>query len=139
VTAATSSPSTRDRVIDRRHACDASKSTRPTDCRSTGRAAAHDGWEPPSGTDESGKLVLPIPGKQLVGALTGKCDRHMARRELGERQEAERRQVGKRLIEMPDQLLEIDGILGDREFELVMLRRQVVRDEGGIRQLVALR
>ena len=69
----------------------------------------------------SARAVLPVAAEQLVGALAGERDRHVLRRELGEREEAERRQVGERLVEMPDELRQVDLPLGERELQLVMI------------------
>ena len=71
-----------------------------------------------------GERGVPMPrvaAEQLVRALAGERDGDVLRGELGEREEAERREVGERLVEVPDELGELDVLLGERELELVVV------------------
>jgi hypothetical protein len=47
--------------------------------------------------------MLSVAAEQLVGALAGEGDGDVLRGHLGERDEAERREVGERLVEVPDE------------------------------------
>ena len=58
----------------------------------------------------------------------------MSGRKLTERDESERREVGKRLIHVPDKLIQIDSV-SERELELVVLGGEVVRDQARVCQL----
>ena len=55
------------------------------------------------GLGEGRDAMLAVAAEQLVGALAGERDGHVSARELAQRQEAERRQVGERLVEVPDE------------------------------------
>ena len=65
--------------------------------------------------------MLAIPAEQLVGALARQRHRHFTARELAERQEAQRGQVGERLVEVPDELLQIDATVVQLQLQLVVL------------------
>ena len=60
----------------------------------------------------------------------------MPRGELTECEEPEGRQVGKRLVEMPDELFQVDGVLGKRQLELVVVGFERCGNEAGICELV---
>jgi hypothetical protein len=79
-----------------------------------------------------------VPAEYLVGTLPGQCDSHLTRCQPGQRVETERRQIGERLVQMPQELLERYGLVRERELELVVLGSESGRDEPRIRQLVAL-
>ena len=70
---------------------------------------------------------LRVAAEQLVGALPRERDGHVPRGELGEREEAERREVGERLVQLPDELGEVDLRLCVRELELVVVGAEDVR------------
>ena len=78
--------------------------------------------------------VLAVTAEQLVGALARERDGHVLGRELGEGDEAERREVGERLVEVPDEAVERDRLLGERELELVVLGAEDVGDEARVRR-----
>ena len=61
-----------------------------------------------------------------------------SRRELGEREEAERRQVGNRLVHEPGERCEVDGVVDEGQLELVMLGAEQLRDVARVGELVAL-
>ena len=82
--------------------------------------------------DERSRPMLAIAAEELVGPLARKGDRDVPRGELAEREEPERRQVGKRLVEMPDELFEVDGVLGERQLELVVVGFERFGDEARI-------
>ena len=54
--------------------------------------------------DQRGDAVLAVAAEQLVGALAGQRDGDVLGGEPRQRQEAERREVGERLVEVPDQV-----------------------------------
>src|SRR4051794_7813682 len=54
------------------------------------------------------RLVLAVTADELVCTLAGKRDRDVARCELRKREEAERREIRERLVEEPDEILEVD-------------------------------
>ena len=70
-----------------------------------------------------------VPTEYLVGTLPGKRDRHLTRCQPGQRVETERRQIGERLVQMPHELVERYGLVGERELELVVLGSESGRDE----------
>ena len=80
--------------------------------------------------------MLRIPAEQLVSSLTGEGDRHVLGREPGEHVEPERGQIGDRLVEMPGELVEPDGVSRDGQLELVMGAAEVVCDEPCVGELV---
>ena len=82
--------------------------------------------------------VLPVAAQELVGPLAGERDRDVARSELRQREEAERREVREGLVHEPGELLEVDRLLRERQLELVVLRPEVVGDEAGVGELVPL-
>ena len=82
--------------------------------------------------------MLAVAAEQLVGALSRKRHRHVLGRELGERDEAERGEIRERLVEMPDETVERDRLLRERELELVVLGAEHVGDETRIGELVAV-
>ena len=59
----------------------------------------------------------------------------MLRGELREGEEAEGRQVRDRLVHVPRKRREIDGVVDERELELVMLCAEVLRDVPGVGEL----
>jgi hypothetical protein len=81
--------------------------------------------------------MLPVAAEQLVGALAGEGDGDVLRSHLGERDEAERREVGEWLVEVPDEPVERDRLFRERELQLVVIRAELVGDEARIGELVA--
>ena len=61
----------------------------------------------------------------------------MASRELGEREESERGEVGDRLVEVPDEFLETGSVVEERELELVVVSAEERGHLACIRELVA--
>ena len=86
---------------------------------------------------DAGVPVRGVPAEQFVGTLAGQGDSHMLRGQLAQRVEAERREISERLVQIPRELLERHGILGDGELELVVLRFQPLGDGARGRQLVS--
>ena len=86
---------------------------------------------------DRGSAMLPVAAEQLVGALAGQRDGDVLRRQLGERDEAQGGEVRDRLVEMPDQAVERDRLLGERKLELVVVCAERVGDEAGVGELVA--
>ncbi len=80
--------------------------------------------------------MLSIAAEELVRSLTRERDGHVLRRELAQSEEAERRQIGERLIEVPDQLGQVDGVVDEGKLELVVIRSEVPRYRAGVCQLV---
>ncbi len=112
--------------------------SRPGPCEATASDARRSG----DGTRfhsvrDRGSAMLPVAAEQLVGALAGERDGDVLRSQFGEGDEAQRRQVGERLVEMPDEAFERDRLLGERELELVVVRSERVGDEAGVGELVA--
>ena len=87
---------------------------------------------------ERRRAVLPVAAEQLVGALAGQRDGHVLRRELGQREEAERGQLGDGLVQAPDQILERDALVRHRELDLVVVGAEQLGDATRVRELVAL-
>ena len=117
----------------------------PAHCRAAGRsesrrgqfARSATGWAPPraSGPVTAGAnspreecrrpqhrrgSVLVVASVELVRPLSAESDRHMLRRELAERVEAQRREIGDRLVKVPEQFPEIELGFVDRELQLVV-------------------
>ena len=82
--------------------------------------------------------MLPVAAEQLVRALARKDGAHLFRSKTREREEPERREVGKRLVEMPDQLCEVDVAVLLRQFELVVLGAEGLTDEPRVGDFVVL-
>ena len=82
------------------------------------------------------RFVLSITAEELVGSLARERDGHMSRCEPAEREEAQRRKIGEGLVQVPDEILEVDGVVGERELELVVLGAQGVRDGTRVGELV---
>jgi hypothetical protein len=80
--------------------------------------------------------VLRVSAEELVGALAGERHRHVSRGELGECGEAERGEVRERLVELPNEGLEVDRALGHGQLELVVVGSHRGCDEPGVRELV---
>ena len=59
------------------------------------------------------------------------------RRELAEREEAERREVGERLVEVPDELVQVDRVVVERELELVVIGAERCGDPARVGELAA--
>ena len=59
-----------------------------------------------------GDLVLAVAAEQLVGALAGERDRDVLARQPAEQQEAEAGDVGDRLLEVPERLVEQRRVVG---------------------------
>ena len=121
--------------------CRRGERSRPTGASAGDRrAAAAPGRERPGAgsrcqaAEQRRGAVLPVAAEQLVGALSRERDGDVLRRELGERVEAERRQVGKRLVEIPDELLEVDGIVDEARARARDARCRTRWRRGGRRQ-----
>ena len=59
------------------------------------------------GLRERRDAVLAVAAEELVRALAGERHRDVPARELAEREEADRREVGERLVEVPDQAAQV--------------------------------
>ena len=100
----------RDRVVGGRGGGDAAGEARARARRARG--------EPPRGRGrrvsarDRGDLVLAVAAEQLVGALAGERDGHVLARQPAEQQEAEAGDVGDRLLEVPERLVEQAGMVG---------------------------
>ena len=82
------------------------------------------------------RRCLRVAAEELVGTLAGERDRHMLGGELAERHEAERREVGERFVESPDEILELDRGLVHRELELMVVgSRTCSRNERRVAEL----
>ena len=125
--------------IVRPRACAPARSNRAARAAPNGRRPAQRRRQPPARRRRAPRPVLPVAAEQLVRPLPRERHRHVLRRQLRDRVEAERREVGHRLVEMPDEILEIDSRVGDGELELVMLGPERRGDEAGIVELVAHR
>ena len=92
--------------------CGVSRADRPCrpaePCRDAGRRAAQGAarrprqHRPPLG--DRRRAMAPVPAQQLVRALARQRHCHVLPREPAERDEADRGEVGERLVEMPDEL-----------------------------------
>ncbi len=82
------------------------------------------------------RLMLGIATQQFVGALARECNGDVARGELGQREEADRREVGEWLVEEPREPREVELGVGARELELVVVGSEPLRDLPGISELV---
>ena len=70
--------------------------------------------------------MLAVAGEQLVCALPGESHGDVPRRELGQPAEAERGEVGERLVHVPAQVLQVDSVV-ERQLELVVVGAEDVR------------
>ncbi len=73
------------------------------------------------GLGERRHAVLAVAAEELVGALTRERDRDLAARELAEGQEAQRGEVGERLVEVPHEARELGRVAAHRHLELVVV------------------
>ena len=81
--------------------------------------------------------MLAVAPEELVRALARQGDCDVFRGELRECEEPERREVGKRLVQVPDEIPEVDLERVERELELVVLAPELLGDEPSFAQLVA--
>ena len=82
--------------------------------------------------------MLAVAAEQLVGPLAGQRHGHVLARQLAQREEPERRQVGQRLVEMPDEPRELVGVAPRGHLELVMVGAVPLRHPAGVAQLRVL-
>ena len=77
-----------------------------------------------------------VPSQQLVCPLPREGDGDVLGRQAREGEEAERREVGERLVERPGELGQRDGVAQVGELELVVVGAEAARDQAGVGQLV---
>ena len=102
------------------------------DCAAPGEA------RPTSATSAAARC-LRVAAEELVRALARERNGHMPGRELRESVEAEGREVGERLVEVPDELGEVDDVGRERELELVVVGAEVRRRRSARRRARCLR
>ena len=87
---------------------------------------------------ERRRTVLAVAAEQFVGALAGQRDGHVLRRQLGEREEAERGQLGDGLVEVQIRSSSATSLVGHRELDLVVVGAEQAGDATRVREFVAL-
>jgi hypothetical protein len=103
-----------------------------------GGARAHDAGHALPLLGERGDTVLAVAAEELVGALPGQRDGHARRGQLAQREEADRRQVRHRLVEVPDQPREGVRFAQQAHLELVVVHAERGGDALRVRQLGVL-
>ena len=79
--------------------------------------------------------MLAVPAQQLVRALAREGHGHVLGGQLGEGEEPERREVGQRLVQVPDELLHVVRVARERHLELMVLRPAVLGHAPRVGQL----
>ncbi len=82
--------------------------------------------------------VLAVAAQELVGALTGQRDGDLGHGQLAEREEADGREIGERLVQMPGEPGQVVRVGRQRNLELVVLGAVELGDPAGVGQLGVL-
>ena len=82
--------------------------------------------------------MLGVAAEELVRTLSRERHRHVLRRHLGQGMEAQCREIGHRLVQVPDEFLELDGVVDVGELELVVVRPEELRDVPSVCELVVV-
>ena len=85
--------------------------------------------------DRGGPPIAVVTREELVGALPGERNLDVLRRQARQRHEADRREVGDRLVHCPGERLEVDRVV-ERQLQLVVVGSEVLRCRTCGRQLV---
>ncbi len=80
--------------------------------------------------------MLSVAAEKLIRTLAGERDLDMPRRQLAQREETQGREIGKRLVQVPDELGEVDGVVDEGELELMVIRSEVPGNPARVRELV---
>ena len=86
--------------------------------------------------DERGRAMLAVAAEELVRALAGQRHGHVLGRHPRQRVEAERREVGDRLVQVPEEVGQVDDVALVGELELVVIGPERLGDEARVGELV---